>query len=222
MPERLVPTAVRHLVADIEARGRHLTTGFVGVALLCPVLAAHGHADLAYALLHQDTYPSWAYSIRHGATTIWERWDGWTDEHGFQSPAMNSFNHYSLGSVGEWLYGRVAGIDQQPDSIAYRRLLLRPTIGGRLTWAHAVQETPIGRVTCGWSLRGEEVRIEAAVPPGAVATLHLPTSDPGSVREGRADLSDRPGIEIAESLPGELVVHLASGDYRFSAAPPLH
>ncbi|MFD0855866.1 family 78 glycoside hydrolase catalytic domain, partial [Actinomadura adrarensis] len=133
MPERLVPDAVSHLVADIEARDRHLTTGFAGVALLCPVLTEHGHADLAYALLHQDTYPSWTYSIRHGATTIWERWDGWTEEHGFQSPAMNSFNHYSLGSVGDWLYGGVAGIGQAPGSVAYRRLLLRPQVGGRLT-----------------------------------------------------------------------------------------
>ncbi|GII56004.1 alpha-L-rhamnosidase [Planotetraspora thailandica] len=224
MPERLVSAAVRHLVADIEARGRHLTTGFVGVSLLCPVLTEHGHADLAYALLHQDTYPSWAYSIRHGATTIWERWDGWTKERGFQSAAMNSFNHYSLGSIGEWLFGGVAGINQQPDSIAYRRLLLRPAIGGKLTWAQARQETPLGAVTCGWSIHSEvqteEVRIEVAVPPGAEATLHIPTAETDSVREGLAELHERAGIEIVDNLPQELVVRLASGTYHFSAAAP--
>ena len=108
------PAAVDHLAADVEKRGNRLTTGFVGVALLCPVLADHGRADLAYALLQQEEFPSWGYSIRHGATTIWERWDGWTEHGGFQSAAMNSFNHYSLGSVGDWLFGRVAGIDQTP------------------------------------------------------------------------------------------------------------
>ncbi|GAA2110677.1 alpha-L-rhamnosidase [Actinomadura alba] len=221
LPERLVSAAVRHLAADIEARDRHLTTGFVGVALLCPVLAEHGRADLAYALLHQDTYPSWGYSVRHGATTIWERWDGWTEEHGFQSPAMNSFNHYSLGSVGEWLYGGVAGIDQRPGSVAYRDLLLRPTVGGRLTWARARQETPLGAVACGWRLHEDEVHLEVTVPPSARATLHVPTGDPGSVREDGEELADRTGIEIVDSLPGALVVDLASGHYSFSATPPL-
>ncbi|SEG85582.1 alpha-L-rhamnosidase [Thermomonospora echinospora] len=226
MPERLVPAAVRHLAADIEARDRHLTTGFVGVSLLCPVLAEHGHADLAYALLHQDTYPSWGHSIRHGATTIWERWDGWTGERGFQSPAMNSFNHYSLGSVGEWLYGGVAGIDQRPGSVAYRHLLLRPRIGGRLTWASARQETPLGAAACGWSLQPEaqpeELHIEVTVPPGAVATLHIPTADPAGVREGRAELPGRAEIEVIDRLPGELVVDLASGTYHFITPPPQH
>jgi alpha-L-rhamnosidase len=220
MPERLVPAAVEHLAADIESRGRHLTTGFVGVALLCPVLAEHGRADLAYALLHQDTYPSWAYSIRHGATTIWERWDGWTEEHGFQSPAMNSFNHYSLGSVGDWLYGGVAGIDQHPDSVAYEHLLLRPAVGGTLSWARARQETPRGEVVSAWSLRPDELSLEVAVPPGARATLHIPTGDPRSIRENREELADRPGIRIQDTLPHAVVVDLDSGHYTFSAAPP--
>jgi alpha-L-rhamnosidase len=106
LPPDLVEAAVHHLATDIEQRGNRLTTGFVGVPLLCPVLSEHGRSDLAYALLHQEEFPSWGYSIRHGATTIWERWDGWTEHGGFQSAAMNSFNHYSLGSIGDWLYGR--------------------------------------------------------------------------------------------------------------------
>ena len=170
LPEELVPAAVEHLAADIEKRGNRLTTGFVGVALLCPVLAEHGRADLAYALLHQTEFPSWGYTIRHGATTIWERWDGWTEHGGFQSAAMNSFNHYSLGSVGDWLFGRVAGIDQAPGSVAYRELLLRPLPGGRLTWARAEQETARGRVACGWSTRrwpdhGDASPCHPAAPP---------------------------------------------------------
>ncbi|SFN31459.1 alpha-L-rhamnosidase [Actinomadura madurae] len=222
MPDRLVPAAVRHLAADIEARDRHLTTGFVGVALLCPTLAEHGRADLAYALLHQDSFPSWLYSIRHGATTIWERWDGWTEDRGFQSPEMNSFNHYSLGSIGDWLYGGVAGIDQRPGSVAYERLLLRPRIGGTPTWARARQATPLGDVSCGWSIEDGELRLEAAVPPGASATLHIPTVDPGGVREGGEALAAREGIEIIDVLPEAqvLVVELASGRYSFGAHPP--
>jgi alpha-L-rhamnosidase len=185
LPPDLVAPAVACLAADVESRGNRLTTGFVGVSLLCPVLAEHGRADLAYALLHQDEYPSWGYSIRLGATTIWERWDGLTEHGGFQSAAMNSFNHYSLGSVGDFLYGRVAGIDQTPGSVAWSELLLRPTPGGRLTRALATQETVRGLVTCGWSIDDDRLTVTATVPPGSTAVLHLPTGAVLHLTSGR-------------------------------------
>ncbi|GAA1656078.1 alpha-L-rhamnosidase [Actinoplanes couchii] len=212
LPADLVDLAVGHLATDVERRGNRLTTGFVGVSLLCPVLTEHGRADLAYALLHQDEYPSWGYSIRHGATTIWERWDGWTEEHGFQSAAMNSFNHYSLGSVGDWLYGRVAGIDQTPASVAYSELLLRPTPGGRLTRAHAEQETARGLVACGWSIDDDRLTVTATVPPGSTAILQIPTSDPGGVHA-----AGTPGVLRAEPSAAGLTLRLTSGRYTFTA-----
>ena len=110
IPEELRARAAERLVENIERHDGHLTTGFVGVGLLCPTLSEAGYSDVAHRLLRNDTFPSWGYSIRHGATTIWERWDGWTEDAGFQTPMMNSFNHYSLGSVGQWLYEHVAGI----------------------------------------------------------------------------------------------------------------
>ena len=119
-------------MAAIGAAGWHLTTGFAGVGYLLPVLSSTGHTAAAYRLLEQDTMPSWRYMIDHGATTIWERWDGWTAERGFQSPWMNSFNHYSLGSVGEWLYRFLLGIDQEPGTAGFGQLLLRPHPGGSL------------------------------------------------------------------------------------------
>jgi alpha-L-rhamnosidase len=217
LPDALVPAAVEHLAADIEKRDRRLTTGFVGVALLCPVLAEHGRADLAYALLLQQEFPSWGYSIRHGATTIWERWDGWTDHAGFQSATMNSFNHYSLGSVGDWLYGRVAGIDQGPGSVAYRQLLLRPTPDERLTWARAQQETVRGTVACGWSIAEGRITVDVTVPPGSTAVLEIPTPEPDSVRESDAPAAGRPGVlGVAPNAAG-VTLRLSSGRYTVSA-----
>ena len=173
----LAARAAEHLVADVEGRG-HLTTGFIGVGLLCPVLTDHGRADLAYALLHRSAYPSWLYSIRHGATTIWERWDGWTEEHGFQSPAMNSFNHYALGSIGAWLYRDVAGISQAPDSVGFRDLVVRPRPGGRLRWAEASYDSVRGRIATRWEIIDHELRLDVEIPPGATATVHVPTTEP--------------------------------------------
>ena len=106
--------AVAALVRDIEARGDHLSTGFVGTPYLLHVLTNHGRLDLAYQLLLQTSSPSWLYPITQGATTIWERWDGWTEARGFQDPAMNSFNHYAYGAVGEWMYGTLAGLELDP------------------------------------------------------------------------------------------------------------
>jgi alpha-L-rhamnosidase len=218
LPPELADAAAARLAADIEARGFRLTTGFLGVALLCPVLTEHGRADLAYALLHQDGYPSWNYSIRHGATTIWERWDGWTDERGFQSVAMNSFNHYSLGSVGDWLFGSAGGIGQAASSAGYREVVLSPRPGGRLTWARAWQETPRGRITCAWRIADGQLGLQVSIPPGATARVRVPTADPATVREGGVPVARAPGLTVAGTSDRAVLCDTGSGSYEFTAA----
>lgn len=131
VPATMRPMIAKRLTDDIMiARKGHLSTGFVGVGYLCPTLSSIGATDVAYTLLENDSYPSWGYSIKHGATTIWERWDGWTEEKGFQDPGMNSFNHYSLGSVGEWMASTVAGIDLDPKQPGYKHIIIHPEPGG--------------------------------------------------------------------------------------------
>jgi alpha-L-rhamnosidase len=133
IPEELRQAAAGHLAEAIRQENWHLTTGFAGVGYLLPALSSTGHDAVAYRLLEQSSPPSWRYMIDAGATTIGGRWDGWTSERGFQSAWMNSFNHYSLGSVGEWLYRFVLGIDQEPGTDGLGRLLVRPHPGGTLT-----------------------------------------------------------------------------------------
>ncbi|GAA3934926.1 alpha-L-rhamnosidase [Actinomadura viridis] len=216
LPEELVPHAVERLVTLVREAGPGVTTGFLGVGLIAPVLDAHGHADLAHALLRRTDPPSWLYPLRHGATTIWERWDGYTEERGFQAAAMNSFNHYALGSVGEWLYRGVAGLDQAPGSVGYRELLVRPR-PGRLTSARASYESVRGTVAAGWTLRDGVFTLEVTVPPGASATVHIPTADPGGVREGGRPVAEADGVRIAGAEPGTLRCRVTSGEYRFTA-----
>ena len=206
--------AAEHLVRTLEAHDRLLTTGFVGVALLCPVLSDIGRSDLAYALLETDRYPSWLYSVRAGATTIWERWDGWTEHAGFQSVEMNSFNHYSLGSVGEWLYRYVAGIDQAPDSVAYERLRIAPQIGGSLTSASASYQSPRGRISTSWGVADGRVTFEVEVPPGATASVTLPGN---GVTERDAALDEVEGVSSVSETGEATTFELASGRYSFQA-----
>jgi len=174
VPDELVPLAVNHLVADIERRGMHISTGFLGVAHVLPALSAHGRTDIAYRLLHQDTFPSWLHAVDAGATTIWERWDGWTAEKGFQNPEMNSFNHYAFGAVGEWLYETVAGITLAPFDPT--RLRIAPQPDASLRWARAHTHTPVGRVAVAWARDNDGFTTAVDVPVGATASVILPTS----------------------------------------------
>jgi alpha-L-rhamnosidase len=216
IPEELRSAAADYLVAAIRRADWHLTTGFVGAGYLLPVLSSTGHTGVAYRLLEQESLPSWRYMIDHGATTIWERWDGWTGERGFQSPWMNSFNHYSLGSVGEWLYRFVLGIDQEPGAAGFGRLLLRPHPGGSLTWARGSYLSVRGPISCGWERSGDRFTFRAELPPNVRASVRVPSDHPGEVRDahggGPARFADYPGATGA----AEAVFEAGSGSHEFT------
>jgi len=175
VPENMREKLADRLVADVRAKGTHLSTGFVGVSYLCHVLSATGHSDVAYELLHQETYPSWKYSILHGATTIWERWDGWTEHKGFQTPTMNSFNHYSLGSVGEWLFRSVAGIGQAEDSAGFVTIRIEPRFDDSLGFVEASYDSIRGPIATRWERAGGEIRLKVEIPANGDAEIVLPT-----------------------------------------------
>jgi alpha-L-rhamnosidase len=205
-----VPWAVERLADDIVfARKNHLSTGFLGVGLIAPVLSDHGKSDLAYTLLLNDTFPSWGFSIRQGATTIWERWDGWTPEKGFQDAGMNSFNHYALGSVGEWLYSTVAGIAPDPEKPGFKHVLLAPRPGGGLTSASASHETLYGTVKSAWTLEGERFEWSVTLPANTTATVRVPAKPEQSVTEGGQPVS------IVRREKDAAILEIGSGSYRF-------
>ncbi len=220
LPGDLRAAAATRLVEKIEERGGHLTTGFVGVGYLLPTLSQAGYTDVAYRLLLNETYPSWGYSIKHGATTIWERWDGWTAERGFEDPGMNSFNHYSLGAVGEWLYRYVAGIDTDPDYPGFARIVIRPHLDpdNRLTWARAAYDSIRGPIESAWRIEDGAFMLRVAIPANTTATVYLPTSDVASVTEGGAPVRDAEGVGAVRVEDGHVVLSVASGAYDFRCA----
>jgi alpha-L-rhamnosidase len=213
LPEDLRSVAAEHLVRTIEREDWHLSTGFVGVGYLCPVLTEAGYTDVAYRLLENETYPSWGYTIENGATTIWERWDGWTEENGFQSPNMNSFNHYSLGSVGEWLYRYVAGIDS--GTPGYGQIVIRPHPGGNLTHARAEYDSVRGRISSSWKIEDGRFILQALIPPNTTATVHVPSTD--DVTEGGSPVDEADGVEFVSTGEGETVLAVGSGRYEFES-----
>lgn len=164
----------RDLVEKIEANGYRLATGFLGTPFLLNVLEENGYLDIAYRLLEQESFPSWLFPVKNGATTIWERWDAWTEANGFHGDGMNSFNHYAYGAVGAWMYRSLAGLDLDSREPGYRKIIFRPRPGGSLTWAQASLMTTSGKASIRWELAGDELRLDLVVPPGSVATLDLP------------------------------------------------
>jgi alpha-L-rhamnosidase len=125
-------------------------------------------------LLFQKEWPSWLYAVTQGATTIWERWDGWTHDKGFQDSSMNSFNHYAYGAIGAWLYQVVAGIDLDPDVPGYQKFILRPQPGAGLTWAKAHLDTLHGRIESEWRIENGTFNWRFVVPPNTSAQVFVP------------------------------------------------
>ncbi|HWL14679.1 MAG TPA: family 78 glycoside hydrolase catalytic domain [Opitutus sp.] len=208
LPANVRGRAAERLVANIKSLDWHLSTGFIGISHLNPTLTRNGHADVAYRLLVQDTFPSWLYPIKHGATTIWERWNGWTHQDGFFNPAMNSFNHYSLGSVGEWLFRHVAGIELDPEVPGFRRFRLQPFVGRELTFARARYRTMHGEIASEWHREGETLTWRFQVPPNTGARVFIPSVDgPPVVSDGLEIAGRADGFAFAEAEPGRYTVH---------------
>ena len=213
LPDHLRPKSAQFLAEDIKAKKDHLSTGFLGVSYLLPVLTQSGQTDTAYQLLLQDSFPSWLFSVKHGATTIWERWDGWTPEKGFQDPGMNSFNHYSLGSCGEYLFGYVGGI--RPASPGFKTILIEPTIGNGLTWAKTLYNSIHGPISTSWKRTGNRLTLTVVIPPNTTATICVPAKDADSVTESGKPIRKAKGLEHVRIENDKVWLEAGAGTYSF-------
>ncbi len=142
----------------------HLTTGFLGTPYLLHVLSDYGHADVAYDLLLQDSYPSWLYEVLHGATTVWEHWNGMKDDGTFQSAHMNSFNHYAYGAVVDWVYGVAGGIKPVEYAPGYEKVKIAPIPSNRLDWLKVTLDTRHGQICSEWKKEEKFWRYEITTP----------------------------------------------------------
>jgi alpha-L-rhamnosidase len=217
LPQALRARAAERLAEDVRSRG-HLTTGFLGTPYLNHVLTRFGYLDLAYELLLREDYPSWLYPVTRGATTIWERWDGQKPDGTFQSPSMNSFNHYAYGAVGDWMYRVVAGIDTDSARPGYKHVLIGPRPGGGLTSASASLETMYGTVASRWELDEDRFRLQVTIPANTAATIRVPGASVEGTTEGGRPVSEASGLGAVNEDGGDVVIAAGSGVYRFESA----
>ena len=161
------------LAEKVRKNGNKLTTGFVGTPYLLHVLTENGYEELAYSLLLQEEFPSWLYSVRQGATTIWEHWDGLKPDGSMWSPDMNSFNHYAYGAVADWMFGVMAGIQTDENQPGFRHIIFKPVTDPRLSYVKASIDTRFGTVASEWKRSEGKTIYLFSVPQGCTATVDL-------------------------------------------------
>lgn len=218
VPEGRRAQVAEHFVKEIEKQDGHLATGFLGTPFVLFALEKAGQTDLAYQLLLNDTYPSWLLQVKVGSTTMWERWDGWLPDKGFQDPGMNSFNHYWLGCVGQWLQCSVAGIDT--DGPGFARITIRPVLassGKGLNSARGSYDSIRGRIASQWSRSEDGFRLNAVIPANTGATVYVPAKDPASVREGGQAVDRVDGVKFLRHEKDYAVFEVGSGQYTFTS-----
>jgi alpha-L-rhamnosidase len=220
MTDRLAAAVERENVDDDGvARPPHsLMTGFIGTAWISQALSDNGRDDLAYRLLQNDKYPSWLYAIDQGATTIWERLNGYTVEDGFGgNNSMNSFNHYSFGAIGQWMMAYSLGIERGEPG--FKRFVLQPRYDptGEMTWAKGHYDSMYGRIGSAWKVDGDRLIYSATVPANTTATLHLPARSRDAVTEGGQPAAQAEGVELIGYEDGKALFELESGRYEFES-----
>lgn len=213
--------AVQHLLRLLDARGGYPDTGIQTTNRMMLELTRAGRVDVAYRILNNDRIPSWRYMIDHGATTIWERWDSWSETNGFQDPSMNSFNHYAMGAVAEWIYRTIGGINPDPDAPGFAHVIIRPQPGGGITWANTRHRCIRGTIATDWRTEAGVLNLEVTIPPNTAATVHIPCRGEATVTESGLPLDKAPGVRGWRRKGEAVVVQLGSGRYRFNrrAAP---
>ncbi|MCB0664237.1 MAG: family 78 glycoside hydrolase catalytic domain [Saprospiraceae bacterium] len=216
LPEVLRQQAAERLAANVRSYDTHLTTGFLGTPYLCHVLSRFGYGDLAYDLLLQKTYPSWLYPVTMGATTIWERWDGIKPDSTFQTPGMNSFNHYAYGAIGDWMYRVMVGLDNEENMVGYKHIRIKPQIGGDFTHANLKYESLYGEIAAGWKLLGGTLEVEASIPANTTVKFYLPAESQAILERGEVAKMSQDLKYIEQSPDGFAVFEAGSGAYHFT------
>ena len=160
-----IPAVAKALANTMQQDGYTMDTGILGSKYMLRALCDNGHSDTAMALAMQTNYPSWGYAIQNGATTLWETWSG--------AGSQDSLNHIMFGDISAWFIEYVAGI--RPGAPGYKSIIIKPEITGVLPWAQATHDSPYGTISSAWQINGQFVTLNITIPPGATASVYLPT-----------------------------------------------
>jgi alpha-L-rhamnosidase len=211
LPEALRAAAARRLVSKIRANHDLLATGFLGTPYLLEELTKAGYAKLAYTLLLNTDYPSWGYMVTHGATTMWERWNG---DQMRGDPSMNSYNHYAYGAVADWIYRYAAGVDATPMDAGFHVVVLHPVFDARLGHLSFDYDSAYGPIHSDWKANGATADWHVTIPANTTGWLQLNTEAAARYKLDGAPLAESRDATAA-SRNGQTGFELAAGSYSF-------
>jgi len=209
VPENLRAAAAQKLVDKIEANHGLLGTGFLGTPYLLEELTKTGHAKLAYQLLLNTEYPSWGYLVEHGATTMWERWNG---DQMKDDPSMNSYNHYAYGAVADWIYRYAAGVDASPLDAGFHRVVLHPVFDARLGHVAFDYASVYGPIHSDWTVKGSTAEWHVTIPANTTGWLSLGLAEAAKYKLEGVPLA---ASKLAKPAYGQNGFELAAGSYSF-------
>lgn len=215
VPDELRPKVVEKLIGAIEAYDWRISAGIQSTHRMMIELTRAGRSDVAYRLMMNRVFPSWLYSVDNGATTIWERWDGYVKGRGFQNPGMNSFNHWALGAVGQWMVETILGLRPDPAAVGWRRFVIAPEPGGGLTSASGTYRAISGTIAVAWRMGDRTFELDVTIPTNSTATVLLPCDKADEARESGKSVAAAPGVRVIGVRNGVLVMEVTSGAYRF-------
>jgi alpha-L-rhamnosidase len=217
LPDSLRNLAAKRLVDRLEANHWRLGTGFLGTPYLLGALTDSGHTDVAYRLLLSTDYPSWGYLVEHGATTMWERWNG---DQMRGDPTMNSYNHYAYGAVADWIYRYAAGIDTVPADPGFHTILLHPNFDRRLGSLDFSYDSSYGLIHSAWSVAGNKVTWELTIPANATGRLPIGPEQAQTFKLAGQLLSQSGKVRALPKDGDAVEYEIPAGTYRFEIALP--
>jgi alpha-L-rhamnosidase len=189
----------------------HISTGVIGTQWLMRWLTKYNRADIAYRLASNDTYPSWGYMVKNGATTIWELWNGNTAD-----PKMNSQNHVMLlGDLMIWMYENLAGIHSDTSDVAFKKIIMKPSFNVDLSYVNASYQSPYGTIKTYWKKENGQLNWNISVPGNTTAVVYIPAKE-NEVKEAKNPASSSEGIKFLKMEGGDAVFEVGSGNYSFN------
>jgi alpha-L-rhamnosidase len=221
LPENIRQKVFDKMLAGIERYNWHISTGIQGTNRMMMELTGFGRNDVAYRLINNRTVPSWGYMVDCNATTIWERWDGYVEgrgvRRGVHCTLMNSFNHYGLGAVGEWMWRNIAGINPDSNNPGYKHFIIWPRPGGGLEWAKGEYNSVHGIIISDWEIRDGRFYLNISVPANTTATVYLPAKNKMDIMEGGKAIKQTGDVQFVSFENETAIFRVSSGVYNFES-----
>jgi alpha-L-rhamnosidase len=195
----------------MDANQGHLSTGIFGTKFMLQALADLGRSDVAFEIVNQRTFPGWGHMLESGATTLWEHW-AFSDN-------TYSHNHPMFGSVSEWFYKVLGGINPAPEAAGFDKIIIRPQPVGDLKWVKANYDSAHGKVVSECSLEAGKFNLRVRVPVGTEAKVFLPAKEGAPVTESGKPIEHARGVRLLSREHGSVVVGVGSGEYEFRSEP---